>query len=174
MPCEVRVAERRHSGFVLDLSPSGLFIQTSAKAEPGEQLDVTLSLPSGEEASLGVAVARKKVVPARLLTVAQGGIGVRITRAPEAYFAFVQELGLEGAPRPAGARGRGAGAAGGSEEEEAVAAPDVPRFRVRVSQVSGPRSRRVEVTAADAEAAAAAALESLGEGWKVLDVEPLG
>jgi len=69
----------------------------------------------------------------------------------------------------------GAGTPPGSEAADPGVAEGSPpagsRFRVRVSQVSGPRSRRVEVEAADADAAAEAALASLGDGWKVLDVE---
>lgn len=179
MPCEVRASDRRHSGFVLDLSPTGLFVQTSAKVAPGQELELALWLEDEQEVTLSVSVARKKVVPARLLTVAQGGIGVRIRQAPEAFYAFLRELGITGAPpvrRGAGVAGSvdpptPGRAEGGTDATEAE--PASPRFRVRVSQVSGPRSRRLDVEAPDADAAAETALGSVGEGWKVLDVEPL-
>jgi hypothetical protein len=42
------------------------------------------------------------------------------------------------------------------------------RFRVRVKQISGPRTRTIEVEGEDQPAADQKALEELGEGWKVL------
>ena len=48
-----------------------------------------------------------------------------------------------------------------------------PRFRVRVREIGGSRSRRIEVSASDREAARGRALEEIGEGWKILDVEEL-
>ena len=76
MPCSVTFDGRKHSGLVLDVSPGGLFVQTSAKAEPGDRLDLNLSIPGEEQmVHMQVEVARKVVVPPRLRTVAHGGIG---------------------------------------------------------------------------------------------------
>lgn len=170
LPCELRAAGSRYAGLVLDVSGSGLFIQTGAMTQPGQRLEVSLSLPNGAEAELVVRVARKRVVPAQLLTIAQGGVGVQILQASEAYRSYLLELGLEFSPLAWGHAGEEASAAAGGPE---AGSAGVQRFRVRISQVSGPRSRRMELEAADAEAASAAALEAAGEGWKVLDVEPL-
>jgi len=95
LPCRLTFEGRQHSGLVIDVSPGGLFIQTSAKAKPGERLDLELGLP-GEpnKLPLQVVVARLRVVPPRLLSVAQGGIGVRILKAPEAFHAFMKTLGI--------------------------------------------------------------------------------
>ncbi len=168
MPCQLLIESRWHSGLVLDLSPSGLFIQTHAKTREGQEFDLSVSREQGEPLSLVVEVVRKKVVPPRLVTVAQGGVGVRILNAPEEYYGYLSRLGIADAapPRKQG-RPRGARVAGEPAPEA------LPRFRVRVSQTSGPRSRRVEVCASDAEAARELALEELGGGWKVLDVEAL-
>ncbi len=144
MPCEVHVGGRKHSGLVLDLSPTGLFVQTNAKTSPGQCFDLHLSTGSGDLVRLVVAVVRKKVVPPRLLALAQGGVGVRIKDAPEEYFTFLEELGLAG--------------------------EKTQRFRVRVKQISGPRTRRIEVEGDDRSSAEKNALGELGEGWKVLDV----
>lgn len=158
MPCQLQVGSSWHSGLVLDLSPSGLFVQTTAKTRPGQRIELLMAAESGEEMALEVEVVRKKVVPARLLALAQGGVGVKIARAPESYFRFLTHLGLGGPALP---------------PEAAEPAPDAMRFRVRISQTSGSRTRRVEVCAADADEAGARALAELGEGWKVFDVEPL-
>ena len=95
LPCRLTFEGRQYSGLVIDVSPSGLFIQTSAKVKPGERLDLELGLP-GEphRLPLKVVVARLRVVPPRLLSVAQGGIGVRILKAPEAFHTFMETLGI--------------------------------------------------------------------------------
>src|SRR5207249_3082637 len=102
-------------------------------------------------------VARTKHVPPSLLTVARGGIGARIVSAPEEYFQMMDALGV----------------AERAQLEFELESDPGPRFRVQVAQTSGPRSRRVELAAADADAAAARALEEVGDGWKVLHVEAL-
>ena len=143
MPCELHVGRRKHSGLVLDMSRSGLFIQTNAKTQPGQHLDLRVSTGSGEPIALVVEVVRRKVVPPRLLAIAQGGVGVRIRNAPETYFGFLALLGMD--------------------------RESTQRFRVRMRHVSGSRSRMIEVEGEDRPAAEARALEELGEGWKVLD-----
>jgi hypothetical protein len=191
MPCEVRFEGQRHSGLVVDLSPSGLFIQTSAKAKPGAHLDVDLSVPGeAQKLRLDVAVVRQRLVPAQLRTVAQGGMGVRIINAPEAYYRFMSQLkigqdeGGAGAAMPTdgGTGRRDATAASEVVEAESVIqrpaveeieSPPTPRFRVRVSQTGGSRSRRLDLAAEDEAAARTRALTEVGEGWRVLDVEPL-
>jgi PilZ domain len=168
MPCQLLVESRWHSGLVLDLSPSGLFIQTHAKTREGQRVDLSVSREEGEPMPLVVEVVRKKVVPPRLVTVAQGGVGVRILSAPEDYYRYLEGLGIA-ATTPPRQRSPVRGAATEVEAEPEA----LPRFRVRVSQTSGPRSRRVEISAADADAARDLALEEIGDGWKVLDVEAL-
>ncbi len=89
-PCTITLDGRRHSGFMLDLSPTGLFIQTSAKPQPGQRLDIELSV-RGETLRMHVEVTRRKQVPPQLLTVAHGGVGVRVLNAPEAFFQLLAE-----------------------------------------------------------------------------------
>lgn len=163
MPCQLQVGDRTHTGLVLDLSRSGLFIQTHAKVRRGERFALAFAGMDGASMELLVEVVRTKVVPPRLLAVAGGGVGVRIARAPEAYYQLLADLGLD-------ARGRA------HRDRDVEVAPEAdagPRFRVHVSQTSGPRSRRLEVSAPDADAARDRALEQMGEGWKVLGVEPV-
>jgi Tfp pilus assembly protein PilZ len=159
IPCQVWVGEREHSALVLDLSASGLFIQTRAKAEIGERLHLRLS-HENTAVDLKVEVVRMKNVPQDLLAAAKGGIGVQILNAPPEYDALMNELGI----------------AESDAKPTIQCAPELesrPRFRVHAAHAGGPRSRRVEVSAADPDAASALALEELGDGWKVLRVEAL-
>ncbi len=157
IPCQLWVGEREHSALVLDLSPSGLFIQTHAKTQRGERLRIHFS-HEDVVLELKVEVVRTKQVPQNLLAATKGGIGVRIVSAPEEYYQLLAGLGI------------GERAAEPTLELELEPGP---RFRVQVAQTSGPRSRRVEIAAPDAETAGARALEEVGDGWKVLRVEPV-
>ena len=40
MPCTLTLDGRNHGGLILDLSPGGLYIQSSAKIKPGDQLEI--------------------------------------------------------------------------------------------------------------------------------------
>lgn len=189
MPCSLVFEGQTHSGLVLDVSPGGLFIQTSVKAAPGDRLDVHLSIPGeAHKIQLQVEVARKVVVPATLLAVAHGGVGVRILSAPEAYYNFMEVLGIGSDPGEFRARtggqkpsnrgsarasaNPGAQADAASPEPEPEAEPE-PNYKVRIKQTKGSRSRLLEV-AADSEAdAERKVLAEAGDGWKVLDVKAL-
>jgi hypothetical protein len=186
MPCRVHADGRVHNGIVLDLSGSGLFIQTSAKLSPGVRVDLDLSLEEKDTARMHVEVVRRKQVPAQLLTVAQGGVGVRIISAPEQFYRFLHELQLKereargdsgSEATPIAPPARPAAASAKAARQPAPAKPAPPpappkaKFRVRVSQTSGARSRILTVGADDAEHAKKVALQELGDGWKILQVE---
>jgi hypothetical protein len=95
MPCTLTLDGRNHGGLILDVSPGGLYIQSSAKIKPGDQIEIQMTIPGVEgRHQLQVEVVRKVVVPARLLKVARGGVGVRIINAPEAYYQFMDDLGV--------------------------------------------------------------------------------
>jgi hypothetical protein len=192
MACTIVVGQRRHSGFVLDVSATGLFVQTSASPPPGSQVEVELSVPGERDpVHIRAAVARRKVVPPRLRTVAHGGVGLQIQSAPEAYFTMIaalQEMGPAAgeadppeAAAPKQAKAKHAGAKGASDPAgKKKARPKRPRklpprmapppprlsFRVRIQQ--GARSRRMNVVAATEEDARRQALAEAGSGWKVL------
>jgi hypothetical protein len=189
-PCVVTIAGRRHNGLVLDFSRTGLYIQTSAKPEIGDRLDISLTL-HGRRLPMHVQVARRKAVPPQLRTVAHGGIGVRILSAPEEFYQLL--IGARGpttgggvsesmrrggrSPLPAPIR---AGGGRASESEPPDTDPDerapdesLPQFRVRVRQVTGSRTRTLRVFASDRDAAVEEASRQVGEAWKVLEVEPV-
>lgn len=191
MPCTLFVEAKRHSGIVLDLSANGLFVQTSASPETGESLRVEIVLPGVKQPSvLQVRVARRKLVPPRLRTVAQGGVGLRIERAPEEYFTVIAELLRE----QVGEKKKET-----VKEEEQLAAPpprrisklqrkarklalrqalgprrpaaEQERFRLRISH--GARSRILDIDASSEDEARARALAEAGKGWAVLRCEKI-
>ena len=170
MACSLWVGQRRHTGIVLDISATGLFIQTSASPPPNSVV---------------------KAVPPRLITVAHGGLGLRIENAPEAYFTLVASLQDPDSTLSETAAS-GSGEAATSPPEQNVtpksddeksrskrerklpprqAPPPRRSFQVRIQQ--GARSRRLEVTAASEKDARQQALAEVGEGWKVLGCDPI-
>jgi Tfp pilus assembly protein PilZ len=167
LACRLVVGRQRFAGVILDLSASGIFVQTSAKPRPGDGVSLELSVPGQRDAlRLEAQVARVKAVPPRLVAVAQGGVGLRITNAPEGYFSFLAAILPQLSP---------------AAEEEALADAlelDVPvpaaptaatqRYRVHVSQIGGARSRTLRVEAGSADEAGALALQTTGDGWKLL------
>ena len=194
MPCTLALDGRNHGGLILDVSPGGLYIQSSAKIKPGDQLEIQLTIPGIEgRHQLQVEVVRKVVVPARLLKVARGGVGVRIINAPEAYYHFMDGLGVTsdaGTSKIEQLENRRAKSAAVSPVAEAEPAPEAeeksepevekeppapqPQFRVRIKQSKGPRSRTVSVEADSEDDARSQALHAAGAGWIVLGVERVG
>ena len=98
VPCRMHVGEQNYAGVVLNLSGTGLFVQTSASARPGDTIELTLG---GTIPVSGEIVWRRKVAP-MLRSVAEGGVGVRIRNAPEAYYTLLASA----AANQAGAPGR--------------------------------------------------------------------
>jgi Tfp pilus assembly protein PilZ len=163
MACQLVHGRQRFSGVVLDVSASGLFVQTKAKPGLGEAVSVEIAIPGEREPiRLETSVARVHVVPAQLVTVAQGGVGLRILNAPEPYFQLIGSL------QP----GRGAHASGAAADAASADVPAQPRpsYRVRATQVGGARSRTLQIGAESPEEAARLACAELGDGWKVLEV----
>ncbi len=190
MPCTLTLDGRNHGGLILDVSPGGLYIQSSAKIKPGDQFEIQTTIPGVEgRVRIQVEVVRKVVVPARLLKIARGGVGVRIINAPEVYYQFMDDLGVTAdsgtskIERLENRRARSAAASAVAEskpesesELEAEAEPPAPQsqFRVRIKQSHGPRSRTVSIEADSEDDARRQALHAAGAGWIVLGVERVG
>ena len=92
LSCTLDINGQRYNGLVLDVSATGLFVQTSASPRPGSDISIDVSLPDGESLILRARVARRRNVPAHLKSIALGGLGVRLAGAPEQYFQLVEEL----------------------------------------------------------------------------------
>ena len=181
LTCTLVIEGSRLAGIVLDLSATGLFVQTSANPTPGARFGVELEIPGEPQRSvLAVRVARKKIAPPRLKSIVQGGLGLQIENAPEAYFSCVAQLqaGEAAAASPAVAAppAKPSPAFKAPPAKKSPAAPRRPilekeRFRVRVSQINGSRSRSLEVSAVSEQAALREAKATSGEGWKILSCE---
>jgi hypothetical protein len=197
MPCTLTLDGRNHGGLILDVSPGGLYIQSSAKIKPGDQIEIQLTIPGIDgRHHLQVEVVRKVVVPAQLLKVARGGVGVRIINAPEAYYQFMDGLGVTadaGASKLEQLENRRAASAADSSVADAKPTPNAkpereaeikaepeakeqppslqPKFKVRIKQSQGPRSRTVDVEADSEDDARSQALHAAGAGWIVLGVD---
>jgi hypothetical protein len=162
LTCELVIGDRRHTGIVLDVSPTGLFVQTSASPPPGERLRVRLRRPGGGDVEVVASIARRYVVPSRLASVARGGIGLRIESGCDEYLELVHSaLRTEEEPTP---------------EPRASAPPQSSQcsaYRVRAKQTSGPRSRSLQVSAASEGEARRVASAQLDESWEILAVDPV-
>ena len=166
VPCQLVVGGGSHPGMVLNVSRGGLFVQTGARARPGDRVRIALNAsPRLGAIGLEARVVWKRVSPPRLHSVTQGGVGLEIQGASEAWYDFLAgvaapDAGLERVPRadalPAATR----------------PAPALLRFRVRMSQTGGPRSRTVVVEGGSEEEARRRALLATGRGWSVLEIEP--
>jgi len=149
--------------FVLDLSSTGLFVQTGARLRPGADVEVRLQIAGlPEPLLLHARVARTKQVPTQLTTVAHGGVGLRLRDVPKRYLEAIQLLESGTGLRVAE-----------MAKPEAPAAIDRPRFRVRVKQSDGPRSRSIDLCADDVEQARAFALREVGKGWEAVSADRL-
>lgn len=160
MTCAVSFGEQRYTGVVLNVSQGGLFVQTAAPPERGEDVQLELN-PPGDAPTipLRAEVIWRRVVPSQLRSTARGGMGVRIVRADETYYnALADWMRVSLDPRPA--------TASQTPEE-----PSQPSWRVRVRALGTPRTRSVSVEAASNDAAGDAAIEYLGKGWQVIAIE---
>jgi hypothetical protein len=177
--CELLLDGRSYRGIVLDLSATGIFVQTEATPPPLARMRIRFHTATGEEFEADAAVARRQVVPRELAGVVRGGLGLRIERPPEAYFRLI---GMEGAseekPRGVGmetqiVQNQPAAAARAPEPTKPPPAPALPQYSVRVKQTEGPRSRTLKLAASSKDDARKRALAELGRGWEVLSVEAL-
>ncbi len=160
IPCSVHSGGRRHSGLVLNVSHGGLFVQTTAGPEPGAGLAVELQLgPGGQALELDAQVVWRRVVAPHLRTIQQGGVGLRIRRAPEPFYTLLMEMQQGDSTLPPRA--------------PAAAEPALPaaRFRIRVKQDTGPRSRLLTLSGASEAEVRDRALAQSGHGWTILEVE---
>ena len=92
IPCKLTRSKSTFSGLVLDLSRRGLFVQTTAVATAGDEVEVALS---GREPGAAIVVTAKVVwqrkVPLHFRSVMLAGLGLQIQNAPETFFQLLSE-----------------------------------------------------------------------------------
>ena len=95
MPCQLKLGQTQYSGLVLDVSRTGLFVQTRATPGSGEEIEVMLSRPARDSGfALTAKVVWQRRVPSQLRRLVEGGVGLEIRYAPESYFALLSEAAL--------------------------------------------------------------------------------
>ena len=95
VPCRLKLGQQQYSGLVLDVSRTGLFVQTSAAPRSGEEIEVMLSRPARDSGfALTAKVVWQRRVPSPLRRLVEGGVGLEIRYAPESYFALLSEAAL--------------------------------------------------------------------------------
>lgn len=179
LSCELIIGESRYSGIVVDISASGMFVQTSGKPTPGERAELSLSLPGVDgPVRMEARVARKKVVPPQLLTLAQGGVGLAFDRPADAYLDYIAEISAEHAEaaqnirarmsrRPAGGGGNGS-ARGARVRRDG---PVVRRFRVHAVETATGKKNSFLLSCVTEQEAQDELLKQLGDAWQTLFVE---
>jgi Tfp pilus assembly protein PilZ len=153
----------------LNLSKSGLFIQTSAGPPRGTAVVVDLDVADDEETiSLEAKVIWRRVVAPRLRTISQAGVGLQIESAPEAYYHYLSEVAGQALGYPTATAGKTV-----APEPEDPSDCARTEFRVRLKQDGGPRSRTLTLQCESEADARTEALNVVGMGWMILEVEPL-
>ena len=161
LACEIVSDGRSQRAIVLDLSGTGLFVQTGTRLPPGAEVEVRVLLRDGAKpTALRARVVRNKQVPPQLTSVARGGVGLKILDAPAAFYETVAALEGSDTPRQPSA--------------SATPQPAKLRFRVRIKQADGPRSRSIEILADSPDDARALALAQVGAGWEAVGADVLG
>jgi len=144
LTCELRFEGKRAGGIVLDVSETGVFVQTAATPEPGTVVELHVNSHGGLPAmQIRARVARQKRVDKRLVSIESNGLGLQILDAPEVYY---RDLVCAVAPK-----GRQV-------------------FTVRASL--GPRTRSIRAEARSEDDARAQVLAKLGGEWEILEVKP--
>jgi len=84
---------------VLDVSRTGLFVQTSAAAKAGDEVEVLLRSREPETAIvLNAEVMWQREVPPQLRDAVEGGLGLQLRYAPEPYYVLLAEAAQGSGP----------------------------------------------------------------------------
>lgn len=78
IPVRFGTDEYRHMGYTDDVSPGGIFIQTTSVLKPGGLLQVQLNTQDGEVILFTGQIRWAKRVPAQLIRKIKAGMGVKI------------------------------------------------------------------------------------------------
>lgn len=133
--CELAVDGRRYRGIVLDLSETGLFVQTEATPTPGAPLQLRFHAGDGSSFEVEASVARRQVAPPQLAGVVRGGLGLRVHTPPPAYFELLGQDETQAANRSearAAAAARRAASPGPAVGAAAPSSPGRPVARTTV------------------------------------------
>lgn len=159
--CELIIDGKWAKGIILNVSQTGIFVQTNATPIPGTLLDVHITGGGNiPDMKVKAEVARKQQVPQRLTSVATGGVGLRVIEAPPEYdLLWTNDLaGVPTSRQP-------------TQTSEAISKVPLLRFRVRMGLIGSPRTRTITLESENEEEARAKALSQVESGWKVLEID---
>ncbi len=94
IPCEVCIQGEVHRGFVLNMSASGIFMQTNSSAANGCEATISIRPTRCDTISISAVVVRSRKGHRSVTAIQTKGIGFAIKNAPEAYFALIADLQL--------------------------------------------------------------------------------
>jgi Tfp pilus assembly protein PilZ len=175
--CTIVSEGRRYSAVIINISATGVFVQTSAKVDIGSVVQLEMHIPGCDEPVLADAqVARQKVVPHELRSVEKGGLGLRIILPPPEfleYYASAMHVEIPGGGPSPEAKPAPARKATPKPVKKVPEKTTEIAYRVRLGQIGGSRTRTVNVTCDTLQEAESAALRKAGDEWKVLAVEPV-
>lgn len=171
VPCDLVIVGSRHPGIVLNLSRSGLFVQTSVAFQRGDWVAIDLNSRIRSDAiGVDAVVKWKRKVAAQLRGVRHGGVGLQIRNAASAYYDLLSAAAGETGTTY---RGEHSLRGGRSLRRDGVERTSPPLFdyRVRVGLRDKPRSRTLHLSATDEGAARDAAIARAGSGdWVILEL----
>lgn len=181
--CRLRCVARRgakcEDALLLDVSLSGLSLQTSLALTQGDE--VALEIPGADGARVQVRALAWNARRVRRGATTSNVVGMMLAEVGADYEALVERVAgsrPSAAPIPAKAPAEPLAEPTPAPETRHRAPPPHlgPRrllwWRLRVKETSGPRTRIVTLAAASAEAAAAQSLAEMGAGWEVIEVKP--
>lgn len=165
LPCQVKIGAREHEGWIVNLSRSGMYVQTGAVAGPGEVVEVALQAPiASPDLLLRSRVVWKRLVPPHLRNVMVGGIGVQIHQAPESYYSLIEAVERLYSQVPRAVRAHRVREGNPEPPETRM------RFTIRLQRVGGLRTRTLEVDAESESDARRSALDLVGPDWSITQV----
>jgi len=166
--CDLVIDGKRQSGIVLDVSATGIFVQTAVSSSVGQEVEVHLAATrTTPELNLRARVARGRRVPQQLLSAAGGGLGLRVIDPPPGFAQLI--VGDDEAAPSLGRSSPPVTTPPKSPKRDVVRR----RFQVRLQATGSTRSRSVTVQCSDAKAAGAEACKLVGGSWQVVDVSEL-
>ena len=90
--CELHHGGRTQAGVVLDVSARGLFVRTSTGTAPSDGSEIRVVVKTDPPFDLLARLARAHVVRRELVSAADGGFGLEVVSAPEAFYQLVRAV----------------------------------------------------------------------------------
>jgi hypothetical protein len=190
IPCSVQGYGKPVDGVVCNVSAGGLSVQVDMAVEQGDVLAVTLQHAKAGNIDVRGIVWHVRQGRVRGSSNLVRRLGLVLSEAPEAFHALLPvekpKPSETKSEAPKGGKSKRAGTSakakvapapvrpalpGRPASPEAEEAPKAFRFRIRVKQDKGLRTRSILVFAKDEDEARVCAREETEPGWHILEIE---